>query len=224
MIQVVTATRLSEADFWRRSPLGVSLRRLRHDPRLIPRPTFLNRRGLPEVYNERIVSADPADTLAFVHDDVWIDDYYLADRLTASLRPFDVVGVVGSRRRVPGQPSWRFLDAQFTTEAAVNLSGSIAHGDQPFGRIASFGHVGVPCELLDGVFLAARAAALRQAGVFFDPRFDFHFYDLDFCRTARLHGLRLGTWPICLTHRSGGGFESPEWGEKYRDYLAKWTD
>jgi len=60
--------------------------------------------------------------------------------------------------------------------------------------------------------------------VLFDPRFDFHFYDMDFCRTARKAGLRLGTWPICLTHQSGGNFASDAWKEKCRLYREKWPD
>ena len=40
---------------------------------------------------------------------------------------------------------------------------------------------------------------------FFDPAFDFHFYDLGpLCQTAREKGLRLGTWHISITHNSGG--------------------
>jgi GT2 family glycosyltransferase len=47
---------------------------------------------------------------------------------------------------------------------------------------------------------------------------------MDFCRTARLAGLRLGTWPICLTHQSGGAFGSGRWNAQYRLYQRKWTE
>jgi hypothetical protein len=36
--------------------------------------------------------------------------------------------------------------------------------------------------------------------------------------------LRLGTWPICLTHQSEGAFNTPRWKEKYRAYLEKWEE
>ena len=65
---------------------------------------------------------------------------------------------------------------------------------------------------------------LLGAGVRFDERFDFHFYDLDFCRTARANGLRLGTFPLAVTHRSAGGFGSPAWQENAERYLEKWGD
>ena len=222
MIEVVSATRLQEGDFWKRSPLGLSLRRLAHDARLIPRVTFANSRGLPEIFNARIKAPDAAEMLAFVHDDVWIDDYFLADRVAEGCRTFDVIGVAGNRRRVQNQPAWAFMDANFTWDEKVNLSGSVAHGANPFGAISFFGPVPAECKLLDGVFLAARRSALVLNSVLFDPRFDFHFYDMDFCRSAEEKGLRLGTWPICLTHQSGGAFGSPRWRDKYSLYLGKW--
>jgi GT2 family glycosyltransferase len=224
MIEIVSATRLPEADFWNQSALGISLRRLGHDARLVARIAFENRRGLPEIYNARIAAQDGGDILVFLHDDVWIDDYFLGDRVAEGLRAYDVIGVAGNRRKVPHQPAWAFVDARFTWDARSNLTGAVAHGRTPFGSISHFGAVPAECELLDGVLLAASKAALTASSVLFDPRFDFHFYDMDFCRSARKHGLRLGTWPICITHQSGGAFGSQAWQDKYRAYIAKWGD
>jgi len=161
----------------------------------------------------------------FVHDDVWIDDYFLADRVIEGLKSYDVIGVAGNRRRVQNQPAWAFktlIDGKFTWDDRPNLSGSIAHGAHPFGAISFFGSVPAECELLDGVFLAAKKSTLTDKSTLFDPNFDFHFYDMDFCRSARKNGLRLGTWPICLTHQSGGAFNSPSWREKLLMYRNKW--
>lgn len=223
VIEIVSATRLPEAEFWKDSALGISLRRLAADTRLRPRIAFSNRQGLPEIYNARIDARDAAEILVFLHDDVWIDDYHLANRVIAGLHNFDMIGVAGTRRRVPGQPSWAFLDTRWTPDAG-HLSGAVAHHTQPFGPVSRFGEVPAECELLDGLFLAARTAVLRERGVRFDPRFAFHFYDMDVCRTARARRLRLGTWPICLTHCSRGSFVSQAWNDGYRDYLAKWGD
>lgn len=221
-IDVICATRLSASDFWQNSPLGVSLLRIQHDDRLIPQITFLNQRGLPEIYNAGIAATDRDSMLVFIHDDVWIDDYFLADRVMAGLRSYDVIGVAGNRRRVPAQPAWAFINDRFTWDDRANLSGSIAHGTTPFGQVGYFGAVPAECELLDGVFLAVKAATLVEKGVLFDRQFDFHFYDMDFCRSARQSGLRLGTWPICLTHQSDSAFGTPKWIEKYHIYIQKW--
>jgi len=111
MIEIVSATRLSEGDFWNRSALGLSLRRIAHDTRLVAYPAFANQRGLPEIFNARISAPGGHDLLVFIHDDVWIDDYHFADRIIEGLRTYDVIGVVGNRRRVQNQSSWAFVDA-----------------------------------------------------------------------------------------------------------------
>lgn len=221
-IEIISATRLSEGEFWNKSALGISLRRLAKDTRLVARIAFENQRGLPEVFNARIDSPDNHEILLFMHDDVWLDDYFLADHVIDGLKTFDVIGVAGNRRRLPNQPAWAFIDNEHTWDIPDNLSGCVAHAMHPFGPVSVYGVVPAECELLDGVFLAARKSRLRATRVQFDPRFDFHFYDMDFCRSARNNGLRLGTWPISLTHQSGGAFGNPDWKEQYGLYQEKW--
>lgn len=224
MIDINCCTRLSEAEFWGRAALGLSLRRLVHDDRMRPRVSFENRRGLAEVYNERLAAADAHVVQVFIHDDVWLDDHFFAEHVLAGLQVFDLIGVAGNRRRVNCQPSWAFPGIDFKWDERANLSGVVAHGPSPFGVISAFGAVPAACELLDGVLLAARTQCLREAAVRFDPQFDFHFYDMDFCRSARAAGLRLGTWPIAITHQSEGGFGSQGWLDNFKRYVRKWGD
>ena len=224
---VTSATRLPAERFWQESALGQSLQRLGRVEAAHPLKmaiAFENTAGLPTVYN-RIIDAAPAGTLlVFVHDDVWLDDYFFAQRIAEGLAQYDAIGVAGNRRRVPGQPGWAFVDAKFTWDERANLSGSVGHGKTPFGAVSHFGPAPADCELLDGVLLAARADALKQAGVRFDERFAFHFYDLDFCRSLRQQGLRIGTWPLAVTHQSGGAFGTPAWQQAHRSYQDKWPD
>jgi len=42
----------------------------------------------------------------FVHDDVYIDDYFIRQRLNDALIKFDVVGVAGNKAPDLRQPSW----------------------------------------------------------------------------------------------------------------------
>ena len=224
MIDIISATRFSENDFWERSALGLSLRRLAYDQRLVARVAFNNRQGLPDIYNAHIAEETGSDIIVFIHDDVWIDDYFFADRVIEGVRTYDVIGVAGNRRRVAYQPAWAFVDLDFTWDDRANLSGAVAHGNTHCGPVSYFGKTPADCELLDGVLLASKRSVLTSKGVAFDRRFNFHFYDLDFCRSARWRGLRLATWPICLTHQSGGGFGSPEWHDSYCNYIEKWED
>jgi GT2 family glycosyltransferase len=223
MIEIVSATRMTEGDFWQKAPLGLSMLRIASwDRRLVTRVAFENTTGLSSLFNSCIQADDSEDILVFMHDDIWIDDYFFADRILEGLDAFDVIGIAGNRRRVARQPAWAFPDETFKWDATEHLSGRLAHGDYPFGELSIFGAAPAECELLDGLLLAARKSTLRSREVQFDPRFDFHFYDMDFCRTARAKGLRLGTWPISVTHQSAGAFNSPAWREKLDLYRGKW--
>jgi GT2 family glycosyltransferase len=70
--------------------------------------------------------------------------------------------------------------------------------------------------------MAAHSDTLLSRGLWFDERFDFHFYDLDFCREAERLGVRVGTWPLPVIHESGGGFGSPSWRRACEVYFDKW--
>jgi len=87
-----------------------------------------------------------------------------------------------------------------------------------------FGDAPAACEVLDGVLLGVRRAALVEKEVYFDQRFDFHFYDLDFCRTARSKALQPGTRRIPITHARYGGYGSPQWVASRERYRLKWGD
>lgn len=219
---IASATRLPAEKFWQESALGHSLQRLAFDTRLSAQVAFENTEGLPTVYNRLIREAPPGSLLVFMHDDVWLEDFFFSQHVIEGLQAFDAIGVAGNRRRVRNQPAWCFLNDQLIWDEQVNLSGSVAHGKMPFGAVTCFGPAPAECELLDGVLVAARRDALVESGVTFDERFSFHFYDLDFCRSLRAKGLRIGTWPIALTHQSGGSFGSPAWRTGREAYLRKW--
>lgn len=222
-VQIVSATRMTEQEFWGQSALGLSLKRhLPQDTRLSAKVCFENTRGLSEIFNDSIHEAEVDAVMVFIHDDVWIDEPNFADTVLAGLEMFDVIGVAGNKRRLPQQPAWPFVDLKFTWDDKKNLSGRVAHGQHAFGAISDYGPVPAACELLDGVFLAAKNSVLKSANVYFDQQFDFHFYDLDFCRTAKQAGLELGTWLVNLTHQSGGAFGTQRWQDKYQLYMQKW--
>jgi GT2 family glycosyltransferase len=225
MIEFVSATRSTSEQFHVSTALGRSQARLAYNPTIAWRVTTENRTGLPTLYNAAIDADNEHDILVFVHDDVFIDDYFIGQRIAEGLRTFDVIGLAGNRRRVPMQASWVSLSDRGIVFDKKYISGIVAHGSYPSDWFATiYGPTPAPCELLDGVLLAARKSKLREAGVRFDERFDFHFYDLDFCRTARAAGLRLGTWPIAVTHASEGAFGGPAWQKSKDIYFDKWGD
>ena len=224
MLEIISATRKTRNEFFNFTALGQSLMRMANDSRIVAKIFFENTTGLSEIYNKAIEEANPDCSLLFVHDDVWLDDHFLFDRIRDGLSHFDIIGVAGNKRIVPGQPSWYFLNLELMSDTRANLSGSVAHGPNPFGQITNFGEYPSECELIDGVFIAIEKKTLDRHGLKFDPLFRFHFYDLDFCRSARALGLRIGTWPIALTHQSGGAFGSEPWLAAYTAYINKWEN
>jgi|GEM_PF-311602 len=225
-IRLVCATRQSQASFMRETALGRSLAVQRH-----ARPPELllfdnNTTGLSALYNAAIEQAagSPA-ILVFVHDDVSINDFFWTERIHEALQQFDIIGLAGNRRRSPQQPAWAFATPQFAWDTPEYLSGSVGHGKGVASDgVSYFGPVGVECKLLDGLMLVADSTRLIESGVRFDEQFEFHFYDMDFCRQAELKGLKMGTWPISGVHESAGAFNTPVWRAAYERYLRKYGE
>ena len=187
-----------------------------------------NATGLSTIYNLEIEKAkDNPAILVFAHDDITLTDFYWPNQILNGLKLFDVLGVAGNKRWTRGQPSWAFKeikDGKLIWDDKENLSGIVAHGDGfPPKNLSRFGPTGQAVELLDGLILVADSKKLVESGVRFDEQFDFHFYDLDFCRTARGAGLTLGTWPISVIHQSGGNYSSDGWKRSYTKNITKWN-
>lgn len=220
---VVSATRKNAEAFWQTSALGRSLRRhMQKDARISAHIAFENTLGLPTIYNHAIAEAPEDALLLLVHDDVWLDEYALWQTLDQGLRGYDVIGVAGNRRCLPMQPCWSTTDLEFNEDSPENLLGVVAHGAYAFASIRHYGQRQGRAALIDGVAIAFKKQSVQAAAVEFDTRFDFHFYDLDFSRTCVQADLRLGVWPVALTHQSKGAAGSQSWYEQFQVYLRKW--
>ena len=119
--------------------LGLSLKRLAFDTRLTSSISYMNADGLPRFFNAHITEENRSKILLFTHDDVWIDDYFVVDRLQAAVNTFDLVGVAGSTRRLPRQPAWWYINEQFEWEDRSYLTGAIAHGSGASGEVSNYG-------------------------------------------------------------------------------------
>jgi hypothetical protein len=220
MIKIISATRLSASQF-KRCPLGISLQRLAFDKRVSAWIAYDNRLALPMVYNRHIVEGNRENIIVFMHDDIWIDDYFFADRLIDGLSKFDVVGLAGNKAPSPEAPAWNYVSEALEWDYE-HLSGAVAHGAQPFGNVYYFGPTGVEVKTVDGLLIAAKGAVLLDKKITFDEQFDFHFYDMDFCKTCVQNGARIGTYPIAVTHVSLGGLGSDSWKAGLKKFREKW--
>jgi GT2 family glycosyltransferase len=181
--------------------------------------------GLPEIYNIAIEESanDPA-LLVFAHDDLHVLDFHWYTRLTQAIQSFQIVGLAGKKHLEPRQKTWWF-DEQFRCYSHDKLSGVVAHGTgYPPDGITFYGPVPQQVELLDGLLLACHSATMIDAGLRFDERFDFHFYDMDLCRQAALMNITMGTCELSVVHESVGNIPSESWAQGYDLYMDKWKE
>lgn len=228
---LVAVSQVPEDLFMEATYLGRSLKRI--PDALLPTinlacgNTGANVRGLSEIFNLVIDQAAPDTSVIFIHDDVYLNDWFFARRVLEALEHFDVVGLAGSANPDLSQPSWGIeFDEHLNPlgwQPDAQRSGIVNHFDYACPNVSVYGPTPAPCVLLDGVFLAMKMGVVKERGLRFDPRFRFHCYDIDFCRSAGEKGLRLGTWPIAVTHDSSGGFASAEFKQSARAYLDKWA-
>ena len=220
----VVATRLSESKFWKQSPTGRSLQKFRGMSNVRLQIHHGNKKGLGEIYAAEL-AGNNSDYIIFLHDDVWLLDDNLLDLIHAELTVADIVGVAGTRYRHSRQPAWLF--SKVSTGGGFvwdypNLSGSVGHGDIRRYSFTNYGVIGLRCKLLDGVFMAMNTRRVKQSSVNFNECFAFHFYDMDFCRSAERQGLWMRTCKIRIIHSSSGAFGTESWWEGYRKYLSIW--
>jgi GT2 family glycosyltransferase len=177
-----------------------------------------NRRGLPACYNEALAEFAGRDQiLVFVHDDVTVADTFVREKLNQAMNAFNIVGLVGASCFSLNVPNDRYPWGVWPAE---HRSGSVEH-EIPQGAVwSSFGPTPRRCVILDGLFLAIDM--LRIGNVRFDERFDFHLYDLDFCLTAHLAGLVLGTTNIYVNHASIGDFQAASYQQASQWFRQKW--
>ncbi len=224
-VTIVSATRFNEQDFREKSALGRSLTQTYAVFNLKRKIFYENSRGLGACYNEAIDTAEnEEEILVFVHDDVFLADFFWLDKLVYGFTQFDVLGLAGNKRRVSGQPAWAFIDDRFTWDDFANLSGVVGHGKGFPCELSIYGPTMQKLKLLDGVLLAVRKKTLTRNDIRFDEQFRFHFYDMDICRQFEAKNVSMGAIPLGVIHASGGAFGGPDWRDGYRTYLEKWRD
>jgi len=225
----VTVTRVHASEFDRGTLLGRSLSQMPQALRPQLHLRTENRgpaaMGLGEAYNAAIDALPAEGIVLFVHDDLFIHDWFVAERLWEALLRFDLVGLAGARGVSRDQPGWLHrLDPEgLPLRQSEGLSGMINTLDPQQPQLLEFGPTPAVCDLLDGVFLATRLDTLKRTGLRFDPQFRFHGYDSDLCRSALALGLVPGTWPISCTHGQTGNLDA-DWQAAAAVYRAKWGE
>ena len=230
-IRLVCATRVSLDDFSTQTALGKSLALYGYYPfveaRVFARNAAWPSENLQRGHRRRR-EVDRLPILVFLHDDVHLCDFHWPlHLLRGRWSNFTSSGIAGNIRRVPRQPSLGIRQRRAEMGFACEPVGlRIAHGTgYPCKDLLFYGPSMQEVDFLDGLMLACKSRALHEKGIRFDERFDFHYYDLDFCRQAEAGGMR--RWNLadfCGSRKNSGNLKSDAWKAGYRKYLDKWQD
>ena len=162
-----------------------------------------NTKGLSKRYNEFLDHhGEDYDIVVFVHDDVYLDDGKIRQKLIAAHEQYDIVGVAGGVNPTIQEPAlWHLMCGGF----GPNLRGFAGHylPDRSIA-ITNFGPTPARVALADGVFLSVNTKKIKQANWRFNENYTFHHYDIASCLDANKAKLKIGVWPILLYHMSPG--------------------
>lgn len=165
-----------------------------------------NTKGLSTMYNKFLDNnINNYDYILFVHDDVYIDDYGVYDKLIFAheITGFDIVGLAGGLNPKITKPAlWHLMCGGFN---GGNLRGAVAHPASPSQIfMTTFGPTPSRVAILDGVFLSVKTESIKKVNWKFNENYTFHHYDIASCIDANNQKLKLGTFPIWIIHHSPG--------------------
>jgi hypothetical protein len=163
-----------------------------------------NTEGLSKCYNTFLKeNGKHFDYIVFVHDDVYIDDFNIHEKLETYHKDFDIVGLAGGiNPKIQKLALWHIMCGGM---GGPNLRGAVAHSfndKQIF--MTSFGPTPSRVVLLDGLFLSINTKRINEVGFKFNENYTFHHYDIASCLDANKLKLKLGVAPIWVIHKSPG--------------------
>jgi hypothetical protein len=184
-----------------------------------------NKEGLSAVYNRKIreYAGSGVEFLVFVHDDVYIDDLKLYDKLRQAYYGlgFKIIGVAGATSLNVSFPTLWHLMAERKYQRGFVHHG--AGGAQT--KVTSFGPTPSEVLIMDGLFIAVHLPSIAESGWGFNEKFEFHHYDVSSCLDAFVAGIKMGVYPIHLIHLSHGldSVSDKTWQESSDRFLAQYA-
>jgi hypothetical protein len=183
-----------------------------------------NTEGLPSVYNRKLSEYAGTDVefLVFVHDDVYLDDLKLCNKLATAHHNlgYHIIGVAGAAKVKVAHPSlWHLM-------SEPNERRGYVHHFSKTGQVfcTSFGPTPSRAVVIDGLFIAVHLPSIVARGWKFNENYDFHHYDLAGCLDAVTKGLSIGVYPIHLIHESPGldSFSNSGWCASNQRFLGEY--
>jgi hypothetical protein len=201
----VVATQNNQENFTKNSPICLFLDKTEN----MPNSTILyeNKTGLTKLYNSFITQENADKKIIFIHDDVLIEDVFLFEKLDVAFEKYDIVGLAGTKKcDVTKPPAWHLMSER------QDHVGEVAHSKDKVYWTTVFGPTDSRALIIDGLFMAVSVKKLLETNTRFDENFDFHHYDITFCLNANKNKLKIGVYPIKVTHFGlGDSMNTEEW-------------
>lgn len=185
-----------------------------------------NKEGLSVNYNSFLKEkSGQYDNIVFIHDDVYVDDFNILEKLQKAHDSFDIVGLAGGvNMRIQNPALWHLMCGGFQSN---NLRGAVAHfTSENIIHMTSFGITPSRVAVLDGLFLSVNCKAINAAEFTFNENYTFHHYDISSCIDANKKKLKLGVYPIWVIHKSPGLLDpnSKLYLDSERKFLQEYLD
>lgn len=187
--------------------------------------TWNNSDGLPTVYNRKLEEYKNSDVefLVCVHDDVYIDDLKLYEKLKMANQQYNynIVGLAGGLNpRLTDPALWHIMTER------NQQRGQVAHPAGNTNQIMTtpFGPTPSRVAIADGLFLAIHLPSVTKTDWKFNENYTFHHYDLASCIDANRKNLRIGVYPIHVIHKSPGlmSIHDKIWADSNSKFLEEY--
>ena len=188
--------------------------------------TWDNADGMSAVYNRKIqeYKDSGAEFLVCVHDDVYIDDLKLYEKLRTAKEKlgYDIVGLAGGLNpRLTNPALWHIMTDR------NQQRGEVAHpaGNNNQTMTTAFGPTPSRVAIADGLFLALHMPSILKTDWKFNENYTFHHYDISSCIDANRAKLKIGVYPIHVIHSSPGlmSIHEESWSKSNEKFLKEYA-
>jgi hypothetical protein len=212
--KIISATQKNQQEFQNESQISLSVDKLgiSNKTKII----YENKIGLPKLYNSFITDEYKDYFLLFVHDDVLIEDLFFEEKVFLAFEKYDIIGLAGAKKcNLNSQMSaWHMMCNR------SDMVGEVSHSKNKTYWTSVFGPTDSRALVIDGLFIGVNVERLLETNTRFDESFDFHHYDISFCLQSNENKLKIGVFPLKVTHFGlGDSMLSEQW--KKSDIIFK---
>jgi hypothetical protein len=216
--KIISATQKNQTQFYDECQLALSIDKLniRNKCNIV----YENKEGLPKVYNSFINNENKNKYLIFVHDDVLIEDLFFEEKISLAFQKYDIIGLAGAKKCVLNSkmPAWHLMCKR------EDMVGEVSHSKDKNCWTSVFGPTDSRSLVIDGLFIGVNVDKCLATNTFFDESFSFHHYDISFCLNANKNKLKIGVFPLKVTHFGlGDSMMTKEWQDSSNIFKQKYT-